>query len=307
MCKKLRALQDLNTIWRKGPCQMSKTKQNERDKVGSAAKWKRHEIVVVITNVLRNCVCEVVNRYKLHWYLSPFMFISWITSDMFKIDNRGTESASLLNRILGEIEQKAVKMAWPQTVKYSWHIMKCVYFVHTSTFTWISIFYEYNRKPSGFIPPTQAIHTNGDWWSPCETVKADELSRAGIHLNLHQLCKDGKMSVTDSLFKLMSWLRNPCCPPQDRKAIKYSDLFVFQCDNNEVMNRTEYFNVLILPLKVTLCLPHAPSLTFFTHCFSILPIYLPFLIICSTLPLCAFNPLSICFDPILNSRVHFCK
>ncbi len=78
-----------------------------------------------------------------------------------------------------------------------------VYFVHTSSFTWISI-ERMQQKTFWIHPTTQATHTNGDWRSPCKTVKADELSRAGIHLNLHQICNHAKMSVTDSLFKLMS-------------------------------------------------------------------------------------------------------
>lgn len=69
------------------------------------------------------------------------------------------------------------------------------------------------------------------------------------------------------------------------------------------MNSAEYFTNLILPLQVTLCLPDALSLAFYT-----LFLYPPHLSpIFNIFARCAFNPLSVCFDPILNSRVHFCK
>lgn len=60
------------------------------------------------------------------------------------------------------------------------------------------------KNPFLIHPMTRATHANEDWRSPCKTVKADELSRPAIHLNLHQICIHAKMSVTDSLFKLMT-------------------------------------------------------------------------------------------------------
>lgn len=93
-----------------------------------------------------------------------------------------------------------------------------VYLVHPSSFAWIFIYW-IQQKAFLIRRITRATHTNEDWRSPCKTVRDDELSRAGIHLNLHQICNHAKKSVTDSLLKLMSWLRGLRWPPQDRKAI----------------------------------------------------------------------------------------
>ncbi len=79
--------------------------------------------------------------------------------------------------------------------------------------------------------------------SPCKT---EESGRAEIHLllDLHQICHHAKMSVTDSLLKLMSWLHRPCCPPLDRRAIKYSDLLSFN-----VTTMKWWIGLNILPFK----------------------------------------------------------
>lgn len=118
------------------------------------------------------------------------------------------------------IKEKVVTMTPSQLVKCFWNIPKCTLStLSTHHHLHRSPFIGYNGQTFWIHPTTQAIHNNGDWRSPCKTVKADELSRAEIHLHLHQICNRAKMSVTDSLFKLMSWLHDPCCPPRDRKPL----------------------------------------------------------------------------------------
>lgn len=45
------------------------------------------------------------------------------------------------------------------------------------------------------------------------------------------------------------FVAQPVLPTPGQEAIKYSDLFDFQCDNKEMMNGTKYFNLLVRPFK----------------------------------------------------------
>lgn len=86
-----------------------------------------------------------------------------------------------------------------------------------------------------------------------------------------------------------------------------SDLSSPNVTTVQMMNSTDYFNILVFPLVATLRLLGALSPYVFLSASLCSPSISTFLILCSALPICASNPFPVCFDPVLNSCVHFCK
>lgn len=116
----------------------------------------------------------------------------------------------------------------------------------------------------------QAIHAND---GPCKAVWPNGLTGAGTHLYLHQICDHTKMSATAVQIDDVA---QPVLSTPDKTAIKYSDLFDFQCDTKEMMDGTEYFNLLVCSFKSQ----HQPvpcSMSYLRHTVSLSDfIYLPF-------------------------------